>query len=424
MRILTGILSVAAVCMVLGSSAKADDLADLKARYAELSAQMAPAGGGDCESLTSLRQKGAVKIGGAIELDIGVIRRDEANNDSDDFDRTEFRTSDVDLDIRVDMTSDAYLFIKLDTDDLLFDDGMTKDGRDLLEEVNFTWKNVRGSNWTIILGKDEMPFGNDFDKVISDPYTHNDGTGSYLGTNYVDGDNVISNPHARSSVATFSHPGEIDNVFGVQAHYAYKDLAKLELAVFQNADLDDQGSRMGMHEDNSEDSMLFRSGAVRVWLMPVEGLKMQLSFANQHMDYMDDDTQAGRGGDEDKYALSFGANYKMKDLPLEFYGEYIHGWNQAYVDDFDTNTLQLGVVWGVTEKIDLVLDGEWLQLDNDNIVGGDDEDFYRVAIGATYKTDYGVNFLVEYMHEWYDNDIRNWDDTDADVFSFRTAYTF
>ena len=418
MRIVKSVATVIAAAAMLGGIAVADtDLSNYS--YASEASTLAPAGGGDVESLTSLRKKGAVKIGGDINLDVAAIRRDERNNDSDQFDRTEFYTQDADLNIKVDATADASLFIKLDLDD--FSDAAI-DEREFLEEVYFTWKNVRGSNFTTILGKKEAPFGLDTTYTITNPYTNNNGNGTYLGKSYPNGGGS-NNDHKDVSQTGFTHPGEVDNVFSGQVNYAYKDLALFELAVFQNNEKDLQGNRYGQHEDNSEDTLLLNSYAARTTLKPVEGLSLSLSFINQHLDEYEDETQSIADGEEDNYAISTGFDYKLPNAPLRFYGEYLHGWNQQHKDDVDTDTLQLGVVWGVTEKIDLVLDGEWLNIDNDYLANEIDEDFYRLAVAAWYKTDYGVKFGVEYLHEWYDSD-NNWDDADADVFSFRTSYLF
>lgn len=417
MRMIKGMLSVAAAACFAFGTASADMTGYSVSSDA---ARFAPAGGGDNESLTSLKKKGAVKIGGDLELDLNIVNRDERNNDSDDFDNTSYNTSDMDLNIRVDMTADTFLFIKLDLDDL--NDSSINGGNDLLEEVNITWKNVRGSNWTVILGKDEMPFGSDVDYLITDPYTHNGSGVSYLGRSYDNGGGM-NNAHLGVTESGFSHPGEIDNVFAIQAQYAYKDLAKLELAVFQNDEVNAMGDDRGMHEDNSEDSMLLRSYATRLTVTPVEGLSMQLSFANRHLDSMDDDTYGYTDGEEDSYALSFGVDYKWNSVPVEVYGEYIHGWNVRHLDDMDTDTIQVGLVWGVTEKIDLITDFEWMGIDNDTGSANIDEDLYRWSLGGCYTTDYGVKFLAEYLHEWYDSD-SNWDDADADVISFRAAYSF
>jgi len=399
MRIIKGMMSVAAAALVFGGAAVANEgLASYSPAYE--TARMAPAGGGDAESLTSLRKRGAVKIGGDVELDLNIIRRTERGNKSDTFNVTEYNTSDMDLNIRVDMTADAFLFIKLDLDD--FKTGGGNDG-DLLEEVNFTWKNVNGSGWTTKIGKMKMPFGGYHDHLITDPYGKGGSRDSYLGRNFRNGGGV-GNDHLDVSQAGWNiRPGEIKERFGAYAAYNHRDLVNVEMAVFQNESWD-------MNEDNSEDSMLFRSYALKASASPIENLNLQLSFANRHMDSRTED---------DAYAVSFGFDYKMSAAPFKFYGEYIHGWDAGYVDDNSTDMVQLGVVWGVTEKIDLVLDGQWQELESSNI----DEDFYKFSLGGVYNTDYGVQFIAEYVHEWYDSD-NSWADAKADVLSFRTAYKF
>lgn len=449
MRVLFGMISIAAAAaMLFAGTAQADgaQIADLQSRIASLeAARMAPAGGGDAASLTSLRRKGAVRIGGEIELDTSFMRRTQQDARRRRFNKSETKSSNANLRVRVDMTSNAYAFMKLDLDDFLFDDGQTKDGTDLLEEVYFKWSNINGSSWDTQLGKFEMPFGLDKSVGITHNYTHNNGSrNSYLARDFESGqgiDDDATSPNFGNAIPSQHRgvlwhnggrgfgPGEIDNVFGFQATYNHQDLAKLELAVFQNQiDLNWNGDRMGMYRNRSEDNLGFRSGAARLWLMPLEGLTMQLSFSNQHMaskrdrraniDY----ASFGRNGRRNKSALSFSMEYAMQDLPLELYIEYIRGWNQLYHRDIRTDTIQLGFTWGLTEKIDLNLDGQWFGVDQRQ--RRRDEDLYRVGLTGTYKTDYGVDFMLEYLHEWYRNDIRGWDRAKADVVTFRAAYRF
>ncbi|MHC4872189.1 MAG: hypothetical protein ACYTFY_10125 [Planctomycetota bacterium] len=242
-------LVVGALCLtIMGAvSLKANDtaeIADMQARVATLEAKlMAPAGGGDAESLTSLRKKGAVKIGGNVEIDLIFTRRSDANENSDHIDRTQYALATGDLDIRVDAGTDTYLFIKLD----LGDTGV--DG-DLTEEIQFVWENVRGSNWQLMLGKAEVPFGQDKTNLITDGYVN--GAPIVVTGGEAASDSVNSNGGGNGDAEEDFHEsqaimanwvGEVDNRWGVAATYNYKELGTFELSAFQN--LDD------MHEDRS-----------------------------------------------------------------------------------------------------------------------------------------------------------------------------
>ncbi len=77
-----------------------DELADLKARAAALeSSDMAPAAGGDADTLTSMKQRGAIKIGGDVAVDVVVRDRDEPGSE-DGVSSTHFESYAVGLDFR------------------------------------------------------------------------------------------------------------------------------------------------------------------------------------------------------------------------------------------------------------------------------------------------------------------------------------
>jgi len=434
---------------MLGTAVRADDasslkeeLADLKAAVASMEGLQASAGdpcnvcrscggsseclSGDANNLTSMKKKGFVQIGGSIEINVLVIEREDRSNttdatgatvltDDDDVLSTHVRTMDADLDFKISASKDTFLKIKLDTDDFW----NSKAGQDdLLEECYFMWNSVMGSDFGLWFGKKELPFGYD-QRVLSGFSYHHDGGESFLGRSWEEADDPFANPHA--AVGNMNKPEEIDDVFQVGAVYKWMDIAKLEMAVFQNKD-----SKRGMHEDRSDDHFGFQSGAARLWLFPVEGLKVQISALNKHIDSYGDEDIYGSDAEADSQALSVGFNYKFAGIPLTLLGEYSHGFNWAYSDEYDADVAQLGMIWGVTECIDLGLSGEWLGIDDDRGAADMEEDYYKLIFGAKYKFDSGIYITGEYIREWYDRETAGAadEDRDANVFIFATGWVF
>jgi hypothetical protein len=461
MRIAGSFLAVVATIALVAGSVQANDaaeMADLQARIATLEAKlMAPAGGGDAASLTSKKMNGAIKIGGGVELTLRHTRREDANSTHSPIgDGTvNETTSDVDASLKlyVDAGNDTSLYLKLDLED----------EDDIIEEANFTWKNVRGSNWTLIFGEDEMPFGQDKNMLITDPFTH--GAGSVLVNDLgeaSDDTSGASNVHQKN--AMMAHwLGEQDNNVGLTAQYGF-DMGKVEAAVFQNHN--DRQS-VGQNEDRSNDQ--FQSFAARVKLKPMEGLELSLSGLNLHNDFYGADSDdrssdmgtgvsslgvSGRASSHlssllsassataaakaafsgkpvatksNTYATSLAFNYETSDEKWYFHGEYIHTWNAGYYDDLDADVVTVGANYAVTPKVTFALSGDWASMDNDTMdsVGVElDEDMYRVTTGVVYKLDSGIELILEYAHEWYDSDINNWQDADLDSVAFRTCWSF
>jgi hypothetical protein len=416
---------------IMSTAARANDTSSLKAELADLKAkvaamesrEMAPAAGGDAESLTSMKKKGAIKIGGNVEVVLMAKTRDEdptaRHGEDDNVSSTEFTTYDADLVLDVAASKDMGLMLLLDLDDAW---NQTTDQDDLLEECYFYWKNVGGSNVQLNFGKKEVPFGQDKRVAFFYGYVHGQMTPrtSILAASEMQ-DGSVGNAHVSvGNAATWA--GEIDNVFQVEAIYSYKDLAKFYASVFQsNTTTGATRQTRGMHEDRSDDTMFFQSFALKAEVMPIEGLTLQLSFVNEHVDSFGDEVTdlSLQYAEEDTQAISFGVDYKFKSVPVEIFAEYIHNFDWQWDDRGDADIAQIGVIWGVTENIDLGLQVDYAEIDMDSgdiAVGAySDQDFWAVDLAMTYKFDNGISATLEYRHEWFDGDRRAADDLDADA---------
>ncbi|MBN2711074.1 MAG: hypothetical protein JXR97_01370, partial [Planctomycetes bacterium] len=243
------------------------ELADLKAKVASLeSARMAPAAGGDAASLTSMKKKGSIKIGGTVEVDVVAVRRDDmgANADAnDEVDSTYFGTGlpydsghGAYLDFQINASADTFLYIKLDLDDM-WDQAAGQD--DLLQEVYFQWNKVRGSNFDVVFGKKSLDYG--MDKYVGITPSFNDGWAYWLTAFEDNTGETASNAH--NAIGTNNLPTANFNNFQVEGVYHYKDLLNVYVTLFQNNETTGGGrTTRGMHEDRSDDTLFFQSYAL------------------------------------------------------------------------------------------------------------------------------------------------------------------
>lgn len=434
-----------------------EEIADLRAKVASLeTAEMAPSATGEAASLRGMK-RGSITIGGAAEMPIFVMETDEnvaADHGEDDEITNTYAVPEMCLKLNVQASPDMALKVKLDLED-------TVGNGDLLEEMYFNWKNVGGSPITLNIGKKEVPFGQDNSIGYHEPFVHG-GVDGFDGTYFTDNDydndgnnGDTSNVHAEQPMSTL--PGEIDNRAMVEAIWSYQQLLTLSGAVFQNT--------ATMSDDGADDTMGFQSYAIKAELTPIEGLTLQASFVNQHDDSHEDVTRNNEvnGTDflddieDDSQALSLAVDYKFKSVPVELWFEYMHGWNQVYTapvqggeldgrfnDEVDTDTFSLGMIWGVTENIDLGAIVEYANADVDNLDldttgnGVDDTaqwtdvDYWQAGASVYYNFDNGMYMGLEYYHVWMDADldegtIANVDDNldaDADIFGFVMGYSF
>lgn len=353
----------------------------------------------DANTLASMKKNACISIGGWVDMPLFYTNRDYLLNGNNDYSNTYF-SGEAALYIDAKATEDAKLRIKLDLEDSF----NGPDNDDLLEEVYFSWTNIACSGLGVAIGKKEVNFGQDksigyFNTLVHGnaelfrPASAND---KYTGRA---GD---LNPWSGYQLAL---PGEVDNQFQVEVSYAFADIARVSATVFQNSyneatpifnqfGLASIGSRsqgtVGMAGDKSRD-MGFRSFAAKAEITPFEGFNFNASFINLY----DRAFKNLNGYKTNSQAVSVGIDYTFSAINLEVFAEYLHGWNWAHVKNNDTDTVQLGLIWGVTDKIDLGLMFEYAQLDQgDRIPSQDVWNYYATAY---YKMTGNMKIGLEFM---------------------------
>jgi len=490
MKTALGIVAMLAVMAVICGPAMADDsaqIADLQTRIASLeTAQMAPAGAGDCESLTSLNKKGQVKLGGEVALDIIVYGKNRTS-DTADIRNTTFQDTWAKLNMRVDAGTDTYLFVQLHLRNGLFPD-------ELVEQLKFVWENVKGSKWTVSLGKDEILFGSHKRMLVLDPYVYGGTSSSILAfspnvepdvstwagvsngqNDYGDGDALLDYSFSRQPnlISGPFWPGIIREKYSIQGKYQFTDKVAVSGSIFQNA----AGSVLGYNwfdtanlvrdgRDYRARDNIFQSYALQLTAKNlVEGLNLQASYVNLHDEVyasdgpwqidelygvnpddlpdrlwdaledngVTDDFPEGLATvDPNTRALSVGGDYTMDKLTI--YGEYMYGWDLNHLDGLSGHVAQLGAAYAITDKVSLIGEVGYVYLVNKCYKTFDEIDGYSTfkfheslmsaSLGASYTCDNGIQFLLQYMHEWYKNNLDEWPGNTANVVAFRTAWNF
>ncbi len=420
-----GLGMVGALALTM-SAVRADDVASLRAEMADMQTKMAsmeaalatPAAkvSGDCEGLTSMRKRGVITIGGYAATMLQVVRRDDDPTDmisatqyrgeNDIIDSTTF-TGEANLYVDVQAAENAKLRLKLDLED--FFDGAVQN-QDLLEEVYFQFKNVFCAPLTVNIGKKEVEaFGLDRSVGYLHPFTHGYSELFNWSEGFGGGSNWHTNVGTHGLLGTGSLPGEVDNTFMLEGAYEFQNCAKLILSVFQNPD----SQFKQMHEDRSTDSLFFQSYAAKFELTPVEGLKLQASYINLYNDAAGDQEVSiyGNRAEDSKNAISLGLEYSFCGLPLEIFAEYLHGWDWGYRNGRSTDTASVGVIYGLTENIDLGVQFEWAGIDTDSpdavVNYYENEDYYNLYLTAYYNMSCGMRLGVEYQHNWFEGNRSN-----------------
>ncbi len=341
-----------------------------------------------------------ITVSGNIELDYSTVTHDDGVDGTADVTYAGFGTSDADVNVKAVFDDSTEAYIKMDIDD--FKSGSVKSDS-LLEEVHVTFKKVGGAPVNIKVGKMEVPFGMDKDKGISDPYTHNSGTGFMVNK--------------------VSHFGEVDNKFGVNfiitpiesTDSAKKSTPVIELSVFENDTAQDYDTG-----EDPADTGLYQSFAVSVTSNErVPNLMAKVSFISMHKEGTETDTSTGVV--DDSTAISIAADYKIKPIDTSVYAELILGADLDHVEGSDQEIYHIGVEAKVVEKVYAVV--QYNSLTNKMDATDVEPNYNKISIAGKYKMDNKIELLLEYATETYDADTGA-DDVTANAVSARVKCNF
>ena len=201
--------------------------------------------------------------------------KSQDNDDDGDFngvgdtqDDDQFKTQQLYLTIDGKFDGDMAARLKLDGADIVNSDGGAVTEK-IVEEANFILKNIAGSPVTLIFGKDEMPFGLDYDKHLTDPLQHN---------------------------------FEIDKVWGVHAITKINGKHKFAVAFYENR-----------NSTNDDENELTSNYAARYNGNIVERLDIELSFGEEQYK-----TAVSGLDDEKRYNAGFVYKFESTNVNVEY----------------------------------------------------------------------------------------------------------
>jgi hypothetical protein len=171
----------------------------------------------------------------------------------------------------------------------------------MVEEAQVIFKKIGGAPITLVVGKDEMPFGQDYEKFY---YSNN------------------------------THGYEIDKVWGLNGKYDIESFGSVEAAFFK---------RDTKSESNGSETALTDSFAARATCNKlINGLSFKISYAKKGKDNSD-------ATEVDEKRISVGAKYSISNLTLHF--ENTRLTSKDYEEDNDPSVLLVGADYLFAEKI-------------------------------------------------------------------------
>lgn len=375
-----------------------DEMRALKNEINSGSASYAP------ESLRSSEGNATLRIGGELFTDyIGSIY--EGNSIEGVGYQGAWYVHNTNLRFDFNINNELKASIKLDLSDSPY-----RSDTKVMEEAMVIWQSVCGGPIGLFFGVGEVPYGQDRTLGIIQSYNHTEGNGSSEGPIILNAP-VFAEYNNRDSVVY--HPGEIDRVVMAGISYTWQDILKIELATFNSCGFDDQIGNY--NRDDPVGNSGFESFAGRVWWnTPIEGLVAEISGVRKYEKQRGDNRVFGSNALRAEYAVSVGLDWDVNNQ-FEIFAEYQHGFNWGFQEGYNTDTISVGSLYALTDKLSLGGMVEWLHI-SDN---GQVTDLNKFVLHTQYKFANGVFFIAEYGAELY-----NWDGAITNMFAFRTGVSF
>jgi len=298
---------------------------------------------------------GDVKISGSVELQYRNSS-DKLAADGDDG----FKTEELYIKIEKEVADNISAMIKIDAADM---DENNSDTTDTVEEAQVIFKNVLNAPLTIYVGKDEMPWIQDYEKFL---------------------------------FSSEVHGKEVDKVYGVHGKYELEGFGSVDLALYERNTLN---SGVADIDTSITDSFTAKVTANK--------LLENLSFSAGYMKEGQDEATASVETD-DKTGLSVAAKYKWNDLTI--HAEVVN------IDEHDGSSEEDIIQAGLDYMI-----GKWLfkgryeTVDDDNGAGDNDT---LTALGVSYYFNSNAYMVIE--HEMEDPD--GGADTDETMVGFALKF--
>ena len=387
---------------------------------------------------------GATGIGASVQDPNGYWNRGTNANylrvdryTARDFSYQSLEVSDANLNIKIDVNDYFDAFLRIN--------GHDSAGRDNVSGVAakawVRWKNVCNTGFGLKIGRDDLVFGGG---KAAGAGMRAGYTGGYddLGGTVNDWGGLVATTGqwvtpAGALVTRYGDYGEGMFVGGswlpthtgwdwgrttqITPYWESRDGKwKFELSFFQAAERRTGTSGNSINGPYGEESKMKSinggpvSVAARVTAKPIEGLSLVASAVNfyTNQDYAtiphahDARKQVAYLGDGRTSSSNTAVNFMVEYRPCFFnrmniWAQYNHGWNEGWVKDMDSDVLDYGVSFRLTEQIDWFGQGSYMKVKNDHrdVLVWHKATAWQAYTGFRYKLPYGANVEVGYKHE-------------------------
>lgn len=294
-----------------------------------------------------------IEVEGNLELFYELSDNTAGTGDND-----KFKSNQLYLDFRGTFANNMAARLLLDGADIVGSDGKVVTEK-VVEEANFTLKEIGGSPVTLVFGKDEMPFGLDYDEYLND---------------------------------SLAHQFELDKVWGFHGICDITKVGNIAVASYQHRhSLGEGESRI------SADNEIGDNYAAKLTVdQPLDILVVNISGASESysdLSVTDEMGVTSTVGKDDETRVGAGFILKCPKRPANVNVEYMSFSNKGGTPGYDPGLLTVGVECEWAEKYVTWARYEVIDEDSDEAVETD-----LWSVGVTYKAAKGFKLLVEYSN--------------------------
>lgn len=277
---------------------------------------------------------------------------------SGEGDNDKFKSNQLYLDFQGEFDNNMAARLLLDGADIVSADGKVVTEK-VVEEANFTMKEICGSPITLVFGKDEMPFGLDYDEYLND---------------------------------SLAHQFELDKVWGFHGMCDIPDVGNIAAATYQHRhSLGEGETRLSADNEVGDNysAKLTIDQMTDVLVLNISGGSETYS----DLSVMDDTGAVATEVRDDETRVGAGLIVKCPVRPANVNVEYIAFSNKGGDPGYDPGLLTLGVEGRISDKWTTWVRYEMIDEDTDEAVETD-----LWTVGVVYEAAKGYKLLVEYSN--------------------------
>lgn len=430
-------------------------LRDMQAKIAALTAAGTGGGigggAGAAKGVTSILKRGTVTIGGLVETryfyhnavtksslrpatenGATVYRgdyREQSRRTAARFKYGDLKVAEAKLRAKIDLADNVDAFVQVDLQTKASRaNNVSGDG----QKYWVRWKNIRDTGFGVLVGRNEIAFGDQQKFGICTGYT---GASFYMGS--IGGAGVVTGNRANSLAPDGRNYSLGEGMFvgwsSILPHHTGWDYTRttqvnpywegldgrlrVDVSLFQSFERIDGKTNVVGPDGHTSRSINYGlgSGSARVVWKPVEGLQLTGSVVNFYQNNQHGGYTNGHEGRWGPWNLGspgrVSANNTAVNLSLilrparlervRLWGRWTHGWNEGWVRKMDSDAVNLGVSCDLSDRLTLFAQGDYLYVDN----GHRDVRVWRKSkawalyTALRYSFPYGVNLEAGWRHE-------------------------